>query len=72
MLKHAKEGILLPNKNFTIAGTNIDEVKKQNAKSGLSYNEVLAEIAKTGGKGTAMYSDTNPEQVRKANNPTTD
>ncbi|MDS9471381.1 gamma-type small acid-soluble spore protein [Sporosarcina pasteurii] len=60
----------MKSKNFT--DTNIEEVKKLNANSGLSFNEVLAEIARTGGKGTAIYSDTNPEQVRKANRPTTD
>ena len=51
-------------KQFTVAGTNIDEVKKQNAESGLSYNEVYALLAKTGGKGTSVYSDTNREKIR--------
>ncbi|WP_194841501.1 hypothetical protein [Sporosarcina obsidiansis] len=26
--------------NYTVVGTNIDEVKKLNAESGLSYNEI--------------------------------
>ncbi|MBB4824530.1 hypothetical protein HNO89_001754 [Sporosarcina luteola] len=51
--------------NRTIAGTDINEVKRQNANSGLTYNEVKELIAKTGGKGTGLYSDTNPEAVKK-------
>jgi len=27
-------------KNYTVVGTDIDEVKKLNAESGLSYNEI--------------------------------
>jgi hypothetical protein len=34
---------------FTIAGTNIDEVKQRNASSGLSYNEALTLLAQTSG-----------------------
>lgn len=46
--------------------TNIEEVKKQNANSGLSYNEVKQVLANTtGGKGTSIYSDTNVEEVRR-------
>lgn len=48
----------------TVAGTNIAEVKKLNQESGLSYNEVYALLAKTGGKGTSIYSDTNREKIR--------
>lgn len=51
--------------NFTKAGTDIDEVKRKNANSGLSYNEVKALIAHTGGYGTAKYSDTDPAAVQK-------
>lgn len=51
-------------KKFTVAGTDIEEVKRRNAESGLSYNEVKALLAKTGGKGTSIYSDTNPEEVK--------
>ncbi|WP_048824787.1 hypothetical protein [Bacillus sp. B-jedd] len=51
-------------KNLTSVGTDIDEVKKLNADSGLSYNEVKELLAKTGGKGTAMYSDTDVEEVK--------
>lgn len=32
-------------KNLTIAGTDIDEVKKLNSRSGLSYNEVKRMLA---------------------------
>ncbi|RDU38908.1 gamma-type small acid-soluble spore protein [Neobacillus piezotolerans] len=53
------------NKNFTSVGTDIDEVKRLNAESGLSYNEVKELLAKTGGKGTALYSDTDVEEVKR-------
>ena len=49
---------------FTVAGTNITEVKKRNKESGLSYNEVYALLAKTGGKGTSIFSDTNGQEKR--------
>ncbi|WP_036185506.1 hypothetical protein [Ureibacillus manganicus] len=49
---------------FTVAGTNITEVKKRNKESGLSYNEVYALLAKTGGKGTSVFSDTNEQEIR--------
>ncbi|MDW0116691.1 gamma-type small acid-soluble spore protein [Sporosarcina thermotolerans] len=52
-------------KKLTEAGTDIDEVKRQNANSGLSYNEIMAIIAHTNGKGTAQYSDTDPEEVKR-------
>ncbi|MDQ0268446.1 hypothetical protein [Cytobacillus purgationiresistens] len=32
-------------KNITIAGTDIDEVKRLNQESGLSYNEVKNKLA---------------------------
>ncbi|WLR50787.1 gamma-type small acid-soluble spore protein [Bacillus tianshenii] len=48
------------------SGTNIDAVKRQNERSGMSYNEVKELLAKTtGGHGTEIYSDTNIEAVRK-------
>ncbi|MEA0556009.1 gamma-type small acid-soluble spore protein [Lysinibacillus irui] len=50
---------------FTSAGTNINEVKQKNAEAGLSYNDVKALLAKTGGHGTAIYSDTDFEEVRQ-------
>lgn len=49
---------------YTSAGTNIDEVKRKNAASGMSYNEVKEILAKTGGYGTAMFSDTNSAEVK--------
>ncbi|WP_053366528.1 hypothetical protein [Bacillus sp. FJAT-27245] len=52
-------------KNFTTVGTDIEEVKRLNAESGLSYNEVKELLAKTGGSGTAMYSDTDVEEVKR-------
>ncbi|MCQ6282502.1 gamma-type small acid-soluble spore protein [Bacillus sp. EB600] len=43
---------------YTIVGTDIEEVKRLNANSGLSYNKVKALLAKTiGGRGTAIYND---------------
>jgi predicted DNA binding CopG/RHH family protein len=32
-------------KKYTAAGTDIEEVKKKNAASGLSYNEVKRQLA---------------------------
>jgi hypothetical protein len=32
-------------KNFTVAGTDIDEVKRLNSQSGLSYNEVKRRLS---------------------------
>lgn len=52
----------------TVAGTNIEEVKRLNAQSGLSYNEVKELLARTtGGRGTSIYSSTNIEEVRRMN-----
>ena len=53
-----------PDKKYTVAGTDIEEVKRQNANSGLTYNELNELIAKTGGKGSAQYSDTDSTQVK--------
>jgi gamma type small acid-soluble spore protein len=53
---------------YTVTGTDINEVKRQNAESGLSYNEVKALLAQTGGLGTAKYSNTDVEEVKKRNN----
>ena len=55
-------------KQFTIAGTDINEVKSKNANSGMSYNEVKEWLAKTtGGHGTSIYSDTDVEEVKRKN-----
>lgn len=44
------------------------EVLDQSRSSGMSYNEAKEFIAKTtGGHGTDIYSDTNPEEVKKKN-----
>ena len=51
--------------HYTSVGTNINEVKRKNAESGLSYNEVKELLAKQGGQGTNIYSDTNVEDVRQ-------
>ncbi|MBM7570538.1 gamma-type small acid-soluble spore protein [Aquibacillus albus] len=50
---------------FTVSGTNIDDVKKKNQHSGMSYNEAKEYIARTtGGHNTNKFSNTNAEQVR--------
>lgn len=54
-------------KQFTSSGTDINEVKRQNAASGLTFNEVKELIARSGGKGTAVYSDTNSDEVKMKN-----
>ncbi len=52
-------------KKLTSAGTDIEAVKKANANSGLSYNEVKALLAENGGASTAKYSDTDVEEVKE-------
>ena len=53
---------------YTVAGTDIEAVKEQARKSGLSYNEAKEWTAKkTGGRDTHIYSDTNVEAVKKQN-----
>ncbi len=52
---------------FTVSGTDIQWVKQQNDHSGLTYNEVKELIAKTGGQGTRIYSDTNVDEVKRKN-----
>lgn len=55
-------------RQYTVAGTDIEAIKKQARKSGLSYNEAKEQIAKTtGGHGTHIYSDTNVEEVKRQN-----
>ena len=44
------------------------QVKRQNERSGMSYNEVKELLARTtGGHGTGIYSDTNVEEVKRQN-----
>lgn len=64
--KNSVGGLAMTNRNEgkTVSGTDIGEVKRKNAASGLSYNEVKEILAKTGGHGTSIYSDTNIEQVK--------
>lgn len=55
-------------KKRTISGTDIEAVKQQAKKSGLSYNEAKEWIAKTtGGRNTGIYSDTDVEAIREKN-----
>lgn len=66
MLRAMMEVFGMSENKFTKVGTDIDEVKKKNAESGLSYNEAKALLAKTsGGRGTAAYSNTNAEEIRQ-------
>ena len=61
-------GIFMTDHNeaqFTSAGTDINEVKRQNAEGGLSYNEVKKLLAQRGGVGTGIYSDTDVEEVKQ-------
>lgn len=61
-------GLAMTNGNegkFTSSGTDIEEVKRKNAESGLSYKEVMEILARTGGHGTSVYSTTDVEQVKK-------
>lgn len=54
------------NDSFTVAGTNIDEVKQQNMNSGMSYNEVKFWLAMAnGGRGTRIFSNTDIEAMRR-------
>ena len=53
---------------FTVTGTSIEAVKRQNKWSGMSYNEAKEFLAKTtGGDGTGIYSDRNVEDVKRKN-----
>jgi hypothetical protein len=55
-------------KKYTETGTDIEQVKKLNEQSGMSYNEAKAYIARTtGGRGTGIYSNTDAKSVRKKN-----
>lgn len=55
-------------KKYTIAGTDIEAVQEQARRSGLSYNEAIAFMARTtGGIGTNIYSDTDVDAVKKQN-----
>lgn len=54
------------NDNYTVVGTNIDEVKRLNAQSGLSYNEVKELLARTtGGSEKANYHNDNIEETKR-------
>lgn len=47
---------------------DIEAIKHQSRKSGLTYNEAKEYIARTtGGKNTYIYSDTDQEAVKQKN-----
>ncbi|WP_075619035.1 hypothetical protein [Paenisporosarcina indica] len=51
---------------FTVVGTNIDEVKRNNENSGLTYNEVKELLAKTTGtRDEGSYSQTDIAAMKK-------
>jgi len=53
---------------YTVAGTDIEAIREQARKSGLSYNEAKEWIAReTGGHGTHIYSNTDVEAVKEKN-----
>lgn len=54
-------------KKYTSVGTDINEVKKLNARSGLSYNQVLELLAK---EDTEFSEEqpTNKDQIREKAN----
>nr|WP_285851422.1 hypothetical protein [Sporosarcina aquimarina] len=58
-----RRNIVQTDKKYTIVGTDIEEVKRLNANSGLTYNELNALIAKTNGQGSGQYRDTDSAQV---------
>jgi len=56
-------------KRYTVVGTDIEAIKAQARKSGLSYNEAKEWIAQTtGGRDTHIYSDTDISAVKEQNN----
>lgn len=57
----------MQNQKYSISGTDIEEVKRKNAESGLSYKEVLEHLAKTGGKNTKVNSGTKGMEVENQN-----
>lgn len=51
---------------YTVSGTNIEEVKRNNAQSGLTYNEVKQLLAKTTGtKDEGSYSQAEIAAAKK-------
>ncbi|WP_431028061.1 gamma-type small acid-soluble spore protein [Lysinibacillus sp. LZ02] len=48
------------NDKFTSSGTNIDDVKRKNAASGLSYNQIKRMLVQVDG-----YDTTNNEEIAK-------
>lgn len=56
------------NKRYTLAGTDIEAIKEQSRRSGMSYNETKEWITKTtGGRGTNVFSNTDAETVKRKN-----
>lgn len=61
-------GDFVENKKYSVAGTDIEAMKEQARKSGLSYNEAKEWIAReTGGRDTHIYSDTDVAAVKARN-----
>ncbi len=54
------------NEGFTKSGTNIADVKRNNANSGLTYNEVKEVLAnRTGNPDAGSYSQTDIKGVQQ-------
>ncbi|HLR60884.1 MAG TPA: hypothetical protein VK097_00405 [Lentibacillus sp.] len=48
--------------------TDEESIREQSRRSGMSYNEAKAFIARTtGGHGTNIYSNTDAEEVKRKN-----
>ena len=68
-MKNEMEATLMENnqntQGFTVSGTNIAEVKRNNENSGLTYNEVKEILAKrTGNPDPGSYSQTDIKNVQ--------
>lgn len=54
------------NEAYTVSGTNIEEVKRNNANSGLTYNQVKELLAKKfGTTDPAYYSQTEIAAIKR-------
>lgn len=63
---HMKDEKQHVNNSFTVAGTNIEEVKALNMNFGMSYNEAKFWLAMAnGGRGTRIFSNTDITAMRR-------
>ncbi|MGG0658065.1 gamma-type small acid-soluble spore protein [Rummeliibacillus pycnus] len=52
---------------FTVVGTDINEVKRKNVESGMSYNGKKAKLEKTNSQSKAINSVIHPNKVKTEN-----